>query len=72
MAYNLIFPLPGIFYTILFYLGPVLLIGHLGEWIALKGRLKKLGYEGGRPFAMVMVFGFFWWLPILLEARKDV
>ena len=65
IAYNLLAPLPGLLYAILFYAGLVLLIGHLCEWIALKGKLAQLGYTGSGAFVRVMVFGFFWWVPLV-------
>lgn len=68
IVYNLFMPLPGYLYTILLYAGPVLLVGHLSEWIALKGKLEKLGHSGTEVFVKVMVFGFFWWVPAIRSA----
>ena len=71
VAYNLVLPLPGIWYDILFYAGLILLVGHFGEWVALRGRLQQLGHTPGRSFVPVMIYGFFWWLPIILDGKNS-
>ena len=69
--YNLLHPLPGIWHTIALYFLIIMVVIHLAEWLVLKNRLSRLGHEGGGTFLKVFIFGFFWWLPILLEGRKN-
>lgn len=71
IIYNLIFPLPGIFYSILLYALPILIIGHFAEWLMVNGKLKQAGYQGFGPFANVIIYGFAWWLPILKNQQQD-
>lgn len=62
---NLLLPFPGILSTILLYAGAILLIGHFLEWLMLKKQLDVLGHGGMKPFVMVMIYGFFWWIPVI-------
>ncbi|BFM14029.1 hypothetical protein R50073_02120 [Maricurvus nonylphenolicus] len=69
IVYNLFSPLPGVWYTILLYAGPILLVAHFIEWLMLKDKLKRLNQSGPGAFIKVMLFGFYWWLPIFREAK---
>ncbi|MFC7049865.1 DUF1145 domain-containing protein [Emcibacter nanhaiensis] len=69
--YNLLLPFPGIWYTIALYFLIIMVVIHLAEWLVLRRRLDQLGCQGGGTFLKVFIFGFFWWLPILLEGRKN-
>ena len=65
IAYNLAFPLPGIFYSIFLYILPVLVIVHFFEWLVLRGKLAQRGHTGLKTFALVIIYGLFWWVPAL-------
>lgn len=69
IVYNLFSPLPGVWHTILLYAGPILLVAHYIEWLMLKDKLKRLNQSGPGAFINVMLFGFYWWLPIFREAK---
>lgn len=70
IVYNLFFPLPGAFHTVFLYALPVLIVVHFFEWLLLRGKLKQLGHEGTAAFSKVMVYGLFWWVPIVLTGNS--
>ncbi len=71
IVYNLFNPLPGIWYSIALYAGPILLVAHFAEWVMLKDKLKHHNQEGIGTFVKVMLFGFIWWLPVFREAKAN-
>lgn len=62
--YCLIKPFSDPAQMIIFWLGIVLLVVHLAEFIMHYKKLNQLNAGGANGFVQTMLFGFVYWLPI--------
>ncbi len=63
------FPAPWDYYVMIF---SVILFGaHFLEWLVVYGKLKARGRGGLMDMVMVLLVGFFHWLPIVKQPEKS-
>ena len=63
-AYSFISPFEGIAQTIIFWLGVVMVIAHLVEYVWKRKFLEQIGAGGLNGFIQTMLFGYVYWLPL--------
>ncbi len=49
--------------------GVFVFFAHLGELLLVQGKLRSLGKDGITDAMMVILAGFFYWLPILKQEK---
>ncbi len=51
------------------WVGVFVFFAHLGELLLVQGKLRSLGKDGITDAMMVILAGFFYWLPILKQEK---
>lgn len=68
--YSLIKPFSDPAQTIIFWLGIVLLVVHLIEFIFHYKKLNTLNAAGANGFVQTILFGFVYWLPVFKKNKN--
>ncbi|UVW34187.1 DUF1145 domain-containing protein [SAR92 clade bacterium H455] len=64
---NIFMPLAGAADQWVMLIGLAMLIVHLIEFFVMRKRLQSHGHSGLMNFAWVMLFGLFYWKPLLRD-----